>query len=31
MEDVRSELKAQGLTEEQLEIIIIRKLEDAGI
>jgi hypothetical protein len=30
-EDVRLELKAQGLTEEQLEIIIIRKLEDAGV
>jgi hypothetical protein len=30
-EDVRSELKAQGLTEEQLEIIIIRILEDAGV
>jgi hypothetical protein len=30
-EDVRSEIKVQGLTEEQLEVIIIRILEDAGV
>ena len=30
-EDIKSEIKAQGLTEEQLEIIIMRKLEAADI
>ena len=30
-ENVRSEVKAQGLAEEQLEVMIIKKLEVAGI
>jgi hypothetical protein len=30
-EDVRSEIKAQGLTDEQLEVIIIKKLQSVGI
>jgi len=30
-ENVRSEVKAQGLTEDQLEVMIINKLEAAGI